>query len=221
MLDQLELKQAVSALDLPPTKKTIQKSKAKPIQPSGSKRKRESAAAEDTGPRRASARLRGVGTVDPNETPAQKRQREAEVEEKRAMEAEAALEAAERARIQKRPRHHDMKLENLIDPVVDAEVQELSTLNEAFKALADAPVAKRVGDPEAYVFEDKEAQKEQRELELLRERMANLKVVSRAKVTQDRIYSAAYHPEPTKDLIFFGGPRQSLVLQVSSLTYMI
>lgn len=29
--------------------------------------------------------------------------------------------------------------------------------------------------------------------------------MSRAKVTQDRIYSAAYHPEKSKDLIFFGG----------------
>jgi len=32
-----------------------------------------------------------------------------------------------------------------------------------------------------------------------------LKVVARAKVMQDRVYSAAYHPDPTKDLIFFGG----------------
>lgn len=31
-----------------------------------------------------------------------------------------------------------------------------------------------------------------------------MKVISRAKVTQDRIYCAAYHPEVTKDLIFFG-----------------
>jgi hypothetical protein len=32
-----------------------------------------------------------------------------------------------------------------------------------------------------------------------------MKVVARAKVTQDRVYSAAYHPDPTMDLIFFGG----------------
>lgn len=32
-----------------------------------------------------------------------------------------------------------------------------------------------------------------------------MKIVARAKVTQDRVYSAAYHPDPTTDLIFFGG----------------
>jgi hypothetical protein len=33
----------------------------------------------------------------------------------------------------------------------------------------------------------------------------DLKVVARAKVVTERIYCAAYHPEKTKDLIFFGG----------------
>jgi len=47
--------------------------------------------------------------------------------------------------------------------------------------------------------------KEAAEVAALRERFQNMKVVARAKVTQDRVYSAAYHPDPTTDLIFFGG----------------
>jgi WD repeat-containing protein 76 len=43
------------------------------------------------------------------------------------------------------------------------------------------------------------------EVAALRERFQNMKIVARAKVTQDRVYSAAYHPDPTTDLIFFGG----------------
>lgn len=38
----------------------------------------------------------------------------------------------------------------------------------------------------------------------LKKSFAGLKVRSRAKVTENRIYSAAYHPERTKDLVFFG-----------------
>lgn len=60
-----------------------------------------------------------------------------------------------------------------------------------------------IGDRDAFVFED-DGEKEETELADLRQRMQGLKVVARAKVTKDRIYSAAYHPEPTKDLIFFG-----------------
>lgn len=47
--------------------------------------------------------------------------------------------------------------------------------------------------------------REAKEVQELRDKLQGLKVVSRAKVTQDRVYSAAFHPEVTKDLIFFGG----------------
>lgn len=63
--------------------------------------------------------------------------------------------------------------------------------------------AKRIGDPEAFVFNDDK--RDERSVKELREKLQNLKVVSRAKVTQDRVYSAAYHPDVTKDLLFFGG----------------
>jgi hypothetical protein len=43
-----------------------------------------------------------------------------------------------------------------------------------------------------------------------------LKVVAQAKVTAVRIYSAAYHPEVSKDLIFFGGLHRSHVLLACS-----
>ena len=47
--------------------------------------------------------------------------------------------------------------------------------------------------------------KEDAEVEALREQLMDMKVVARAKVTQNRVYCAAYHPDPTMDLIFFGG----------------
>lgn len=60
-----------------------------------------------------------------------------------------------------------------------------------------------MADPDAFTFDnDKE---NGRCVAELREKLQNLKVVSRAKVTLNRVYSAAYHPDVTKDLIFFGG----------------
>jgi hypothetical protein len=56
---------------------------------------------------------------------------------------------------------------------------------------------------------------EDAEVAALRERFKNMKIVARAKVTQDRVYSAAYHPDPTTDLIFFGG--ECIVLHTQGL----
>ena len=50
-----------------------------------------------------------------------------------------------------------------------------------------------------------ESKKEDAEVTALRESLQGLQIASRAKVTQDRVYSVAYHPEKSKDLIFFGG----------------
>jgi hypothetical protein len=71
LLEELELKEAVSSMAAP-SKKTEREKKAKPIQPRKSVPKKET---EDDGLRRQSARLRRT-TVNPNETPAQKRKRE-------------------------------------------------------------------------------------------------------------------------------------------------
>jgi WD repeat-containing protein 76 len=98
----------------------------------------------------------------------------------------------------KKPRHEDLVMVSLLD----GEAEESSTLCAAFKEVTIAP--KRVSDPDAFIFDDDD-KAEQRALEELRGKMQNLKIVARAKVTQSRIYSAAYHPEASKDLIFFGG----------------
>jgi hypothetical protein len=81
--------------------------------------------------------------------------------------------------------------------VEDAEPEDLSSLTAALNVVAQP---KRVG-----IIESKPASQETKEVKALRDKVQELKVVSRAKVTQNRIYSAAYHPEITKDLIFFGG----------------
>jgi WD repeat-containing protein 76 len=83
----------------------------------------------------------------------------------------------------------------------------LSGLSSRLRTLLEARHPRVAADKDAFVFDGgkKEAPAEQAEIDLLRVRLQRLKVVARAKVTQDRVYSAAYHPEPTKDLIFFGG----------------
>lgn len=63
--------------------------------------------------------------------------------------------------------------------------------------------ARRVGDMKAHLYDDDE--KDEAAVEDLKEKFRGMKIVSRAKVTKERVYSAAYHPEVTKDLIFFGG----------------
>ena len=122
---------------------------------------------------------------------------QAELQIRRAKEAEARLEAEERARISKLPRHQDLELSVLL------EEQET---HEAASQLLDLTChshPRRVGDAEAYSFQDDKS--DATAVGDLRNRLKSMKIVSRAKVTQDRVYSCAYHPEPTKDLIFFGG----------------
>ena len=120
-------KAKVSAKPKPPPKP-----KAKPVQPI----KREKRAVDEA-PRRVSARLRR-STIDPNETPAQKRKREVrssypitlltyvsdrcpsfstpqqEEEAQRRKEEEERLAAEEHAREVKKPRHGELDLEMLV-----------------------------------------------------------------------------------------------------------
>jgi len=70
-------------------------------------------------------------------------------------------------------------------------------------SIAQFSGSRRSGDPEAFVFDD--GSEHQSAVKMLREQVQGLKVISRAKVTMNRIYSVAYHPEVSKDLIFFGG----------------
>jgi hypothetical protein len=110
------------------------------------------------------------------------------------------LEAEERARIAKRPRHHELDLSTLAE---EEDVQELSSLSTALQTISQKAQPKRVGDSDGFNFDD--IKKDEAAVAELREKLWGLKVVSRAKVTLDRVYSAAYHPDVTKDLIFFGG----------------
>lgn len=169
-----------------------EKSAAKPVQPAKRKRKEEV-------PRRQSARLRKV-VVPSNETPAQKKKREAEEEAFRIKQEEEQLEAEEKARAAKRPRHGDLMLHELVEQ--DLKDIDISTLNITFETIVSQPHPRRVGNCDAFEYDN--GKRDEREVENLRKRLGSMKVVARAKVTQDRIYSSAYHPDTSKDLIFFG-----------------
>lgn len=122
--------------------------------------------------------------------------------EREAKESEERLIAEEAERAAKRPRHYDLDLAILNEDSKHG--SDVPSLRTTLDVLVQEPRPRAVGDREAYVFDDDDAEREETELADLRRRMQGLKVVARAKVTQDRVYSAAYHPEPTKDLIFFG-----------------
>lgn len=124
-----------------------------------------------------------------------------EEEAVRQKEEEERLEAEERAREAKRPRHHELDLTTLGGDELDE--NDVVGLNSVFEAVCKTSHPKRVGDAPDFTYDDDK--QEAGEVEKLRSQLGKLEVVARAKVTQDRIYSAAYHPEPTKDLIFFGG----------------
>lgn len=192
LLEQLDLKDASSSLGLPP-----KPPKAKPIQPI-KKPKREQI---DRVPRRQSARLKKE-VIDPNETPAQRRKREAEAQKRKREEEEERIAAEEQAMLAKRPRTHELDLVELID-AGELDHDDTSALRRTFQAVTNNPMPRRMGSVRDWVFDRNDKDKE--EVEALRERLSKMKIVARAKVTEDRVYSAAYHPEPSKDLIFFGG----------------
>ncbi|KAG1832004.1 WD40-repeat-containing domain protein [Suillus variegatus] len=195
LLEELDLKDAVTQLGIPPKPKPAIRTRAKPIQPAKTvKRAREVVEA----PRRQSARLKN-GVVNPYETAAQKRQREEEEKKKRQIEEQERLEAEEKARLAKRPRHQELDLTTLGDKL---EEPDLSSLRSSLQAVTNVPLPKRAADADAFVFD--EDQKNEAEVEELRNKLQKLRIVSRAKVTADRVYSAAYHPDVTKDLVFFG-----------------
>ena len=110
-------------------------------------------------------------------------------------------EAEEKARIAKRPRHDILNFKTLAETDSPQDLSKLST------TMGDVVQCKRrVPDSDAFVFEGGEnSRKAERAVQEIKEKVQNLKVVARAKVVTERIYCAAYHPDVTKDLIFFGG----------------
>lgn len=198
LLEQLELKDAVAALGVSAKHRPPPKPKAKPV-PAAKRVKRE---LSEEAPRRQSARLRKSEAIDPNETPAQKRKRLAQAEERLKKEEEERTLAEEQARLAKRPRAEDLDL-GVLASAEELTDDEMNALRGSLQAITSKSLPRGVGNVDAWVYDsDKRAEKEAQEL---RKRLGKMKVVSIAKVTQDRVYSAAYHPEPTKDLIFFGG----------------
>ncbi|KAI0035101.1 WD40 repeat-like protein [Vararia minispora EC-137] len=197
LLEQLQVKEAVSALGIPA--KPSPEPKAKPIQPS-KKAKAKSEKEVVEAPRRQSSRLKRAA-VDPNESPAKKRKREQDEEKLRRKQEEERLAEEERAREAKRPRHHELSLATLGERE-EWDGSTLSGIRTLFRSIAEKALPRTLSRHDAYIFDVEE--EEELELAALRKRLQKLKVVSRAKVTQDRVYSAAYHPEPTKDLVFFG-----------------
>ncbi|PAV23918.1 WD40 domain containing protein [Pyrrhoderma noxium] len=153
-------------------------------------------------PRRQSARLRRE-VVDPNESPAQRRKRESEAEKQRKKEEDERLEAEERARQARRPRHDDLELSTLLESSEPSE-EDKSSLRTTLNKLVQKSYYRRIADRDDFTFEEDDRDREKEEVQGLRTRLQEMVVVSRAKVTQDRVYSSAFHPEKSKDIIFFG-----------------
>ncbi|KAG8896634.1 hypothetical protein FRB99_008791, partial [Tulasnella sp. 403] len=163
---------------------------AKPVQPRP-KRKREDV------PLRRSSRFK-TEPVDPNETPAQKRKREFE-EKKRREEAERQREAElEKAREAQKPRHHDLELGALLD---DPSPESNTSLWSNFGALCSTKHSRPTGS--SGNARDETLRSDAR-LEEVKKAARKATVRARAKVNNDRVYSMAYHPDTTKDIIFFG-----------------
>lgn len=105
-----------------------------------------------------------------------------EEEAMRVREQEEQLEREEQARAAKRPRHDDLDLSMLGD---ETSVQELMSLTATLE---------RGNEAQKYYDLDS-SEKEELQIAELKAHFDNLKIVSRAKVTDDRVYSSLYHPE--------------------------
>ncbi len=89
----------------------------------------------------------------------------------------------------------------------DHDASSVMALTSSLQVVLESSQSVRVGNQDDFAYDSDQGgkKKEKREVEGLKEKFGGMKVVSRAKVTKERVYCAAYHPEVTKDLIFFGG----------------
>jgi hypothetical protein len=110
------------------------------------------------------------------------------------------LEQEERKRVARLPRHHNLDLETL--GTGEQTPEETAELRASLSQLSYQKDFFEPGAMSEAYFEERLVDSA---LEELKAELEDLMVVSRAKVTQDRIYSSAYHGDKTKDLIFFGG----------------
>ncbi|KDQ11727.1 hypothetical protein BOTBODRAFT_114091, partial [Botryobasidium botryosum FD-172 SS1] len=192
LLDELNLKEAASALGLSSADDGgATAPKAKPVQPRETKPRIKAEL-----PRRQSSRIHKA-SIPLNETPAERKKRE---EARREKEEEERIENERLAREAKKPRHGDLPMKTTGDEMSE---RELASLRTSLETLCRVKNPRRVGS-EAYEDGDEAEDERDEKKEEVKEALANLRVASRAKVTKDRIYSGAYHPDVTKDLIFFG-----------------
>lgn len=133
---------------------------------------------------------------------------------KRKRDEEERLEALEAERAMKRPRHHDLDLNALAqDDLTSEEMEALRSLFGGPTNAISSPSKKASSSPTKSPAKSKTKQRDDDDdddkkvdagISALRKELSPMVVRSRAKVTQDRIYSMAYHPEVTKDLVFCG-----------------
>ena len=108
---------------------------------------------------------------------------------KRVQEQEERLEHEEQERAAKRPRHQNLNLSTLGDEI---SAQELLSLTATLESCARTVASK---ENETSSFDLADPEKEESQVAELKAQFENLKIVSRAKVTDDRVYSSLYHPE--------------------------
>ncbi|CAE6429650.1 unnamed protein product [Rhizoctonia solani] len=193
LLAQMGIKDAQREISATPSTPTVKKDK--PVQP----RKRKAETTPDKTPIRQSRRLRSSGlTIPANETRAQRQKRETEEAKlRKETEKKAAKQAAEE-RLAKMPRHQDLEFDTLAE---DFDEEETITWNTFQSALVKNKYKQRIGSWTPEVSDEKRMAREKDELVA---ELKKLTLVSRAKVCKERVYSAAYHPITTKDVIFFG-----------------
>ena len=105
----------------------------------------------------------------------------------------------EAAREAKKPRHEPLEMNMQLE---DQDASEVMALTASLQVITKTQRPRRVGDMKAFMLDEL---KHEAAVKELKKKLGKLRIVSMAKVAKDRIYSAAYHPEPTKDLVFFGG----------------
>ena len=104
------------------------------------------------------------------------------------------------------PRHFDLELSDI---AVNLEEEDLPPLRSVLQALAQTASSSPAKDEEDIkgkrrvggMTEFERKLNDKRMLGQLRKEFEGMTVKSRAKVTDDRIYSVAYHPEPVSSLL--------------------
>lgn len=84
----------------------------------------------------------------------------------------------------------------------DNAAKEVMALTSALQVVTKNVNPRRIGDNKAHQYDEDD---DEDAVKKLKKTFQKLKIVARAKVNGDRVYSAAYHPEVSKDLVFFGG----------------